>query len=117
MTVVFVSNPNHAEHAVEGHPESPERLEAVLALLEECGLLDRLVRTEPRQPVDEELSWLHTLSYVEALRHACAQGGGWADPDTYIVPGSCAAAWSAARAALAASRAVPPRPAAPAPWA
>src|SRR3990172_837810 len=106
MTVAFVTNPNHAEHAVEGHPERPERLESVLALLDECGLRSLLVRIEPRDASDEELSWLHPLPYVESLRRACAQGGGWADPDTYIVAGSCAAAWSAAGACLTATEAV-----------
>jgi acetoin utilization deacetylase AcuC-like enzyme len=106
MIVGFTTNPDHAAHDVEGHPECPERLESVLALLRESSLLDRLRPIEPRAATDEELSWLHPAGYIEALRQACANGGGWVDPDTYIVPGTCEAAWSAAGACLAATDAV-----------
>ncbi len=106
MTVGFVTNPNHVEHAVEGHSEGPERLEATLSLLEECGLLDRLERIEPRDATDEELASTHSPEYIEGLRRACAQGGGWFDPDTYVVAGSCGAARRAAGACLAAVDAV-----------
>ena len=33
MTVAFVTNPNHAAHAVDGHVERPERLDAALDML------------------------------------------------------------------------------------
>ena len=106
MTVGFVSNPLHVKHAVEDHPEGPERVQAVLALLEECSLLDRLERIEPRDAGDEELGWAHRPAFMEELRRACAQGGIWVSPDTYLLPGSCDAAWQAAGACLAAMEAV-----------
>ncbi|MEX1253042.1 MAG: histone deacetylase [Dehalococcoidia bacterium] len=106
MAVGFVTSPLHVGHCVEGHPEGPERLEAVLALLEESGVLDRMLRLEPRDATDEELSWVHPAAFVEALERACREGGGWADPDTYIVPGSCAAARQSAGACLEAIEAV-----------
>jgi acetoin utilization deacetylase AcuC-like enzyme len=106
MTVGFVTNPNHAAHAVDEHPEGPERLEAVLQLIEESGLINRLTTIAPRDASDGELTAVHREAYVEALRRACAQGGGWADPDTYIAPGSCDAAWLAAGACVAATEAV-----------
>jgi acetoin utilization deacetylase AcuC-like enzyme len=105
-TVGFVTNPEHAGHAVEGHHECPERVEAVLALLRESGVIERLRQIEPRAPADDELSWVHPQRYIDAVRRACAQGGGWVDPDTYITPRSCDAAWSAAGACLAATEAV-----------
>jgi len=107
MTKVgFVTNPNHAQHAVEGHPEGPERLEAVLQLLTESRLLERFAPIEPRDAADEELVAVHRQAYVEALRGACAAGGGWVDPDTYLARGSCDAAWLAAGACVAATEAV-----------
>ncbi len=106
ITVGFVDNPRHAGHAVEWHPEAPERLDAVLRLLEECGLRARLERIDPRDATDEELAWVHRPAYIEALRRACAEGGGWVDPDTYIRPRSCEAAWQAAGACLAATESV-----------
>jgi len=106
MTVGFVTNPNHAGHGIEGHPESPQRLEAVLALLGECGLLNRLEHIEPRDATDEELAWVHPPEFTATLRRTCADGGGWADPDTYLLPGSYAAALAAAGSTIAATDAV-----------
>jgi acetoin utilization deacetylase AcuC-like enzyme len=106
VAVGFVTNPNHVEHVMEGHPEGPERLQAVLALLGECGLLSRLERIEPRDATEEELAWVHRPKHIEALRRACAEGGGWFDPDTYVVSRSCEAAWRAAGACLTAVDAV-----------
>lgn len=106
MTVGFVTNANHIGHAVEGHPEGPDRLQAVLALLEECGLRDRLEPIEPRDATDEELTLVHRPEYVESLQRACAEGGGWFDPDTYVTARSCEAARRAVGACLAAVDAV-----------
>ena len=106
MTVGFVTNPNHAGHDVEGHPESPQRLEAVLALLNECGLIAKLEHIEPRDATDEELAWVHPPEFTAALRKTCADGGGWADPDTYLLPGSYAAALTAAGSCISATDAV-----------
>jgi acetoin utilization deacetylase AcuC-like enzyme len=104
--VGFVTNPEHAAHAIEDVQECPERLESVLALLRESGIIERLRQIGARAASDEELSWLHPIGYIDALRQACEQGGGWVDPDTYLVRGSCAAASSAAGACLAATEAV-----------
>ncbi len=106
MTVGFVTNPNHAAHAVEGHVESPERLDAALSLLRECGLLDRLTRIEPRVAGDDDLALVHSPRYLDALRSACEHGGGWFDPDTYCLRESCDVASAAAGACLAATDAV-----------
>jgi acetoin utilization deacetylase AcuC-like enzyme len=106
MTVAFVTTPLHAEHSAQDHPESPDRLEAVLSLVRECGLLERLRPVEPRDAGAEELTLVHEPRYIEALDRACAAGGGWADMDTYITPRSCAAARQAAGAVLAATDAV-----------
>ena len=106
MSVGFTYNPNHVGHGVEGHPERPERLEAAVALVRSSGLLERLLQIEPRDATDEELSWLHAPAYLESLRRTCQEGGGWFDPDTYCLPGSCDAARSAAGACLAATDAV-----------
>lgn len=106
MTVAFVTNPDHIGHSAPGHQEAPERLEAAIALLDECGLLERLQQIEPRPATDEELALIHPREYVAALDRACAEGGGWIDADTYLTARSCAAARSAAGACLQATDAV-----------
>ena len=46
---------------------------------------------------------IHDPGYLEALAEAGDRGGGWLDPDTYIVPGSLRAARLAAGATLQAA--------------
>jgi acetoin utilization deacetylase AcuC-like enzyme len=106
MTVAFVTSPLHIEHFAAGHPESPDRLEAVLSLLRECGLLERLLTVEARDATADELALVHDPRYIEALDRACAEGGGWADMDTYMTARSCAAARQAVGAVVAATDAV-----------
>ena len=64
---------------------------------------DRLVE-EPARPVsEEEIARVHDPAYVEVLDEAEARGGGSLDPDTYVVPGSVAAARTAAGATVRAA--------------
>ena len=102
----FVTNPNHYQHFTTGHPESPERLEVVLALLRESGLRDRLREIEPRDATDEELSWVHPAQFLEELRRICADGPGMIDMDTYVQPESFSIALTAAGSTVAATEAV-----------
>ena len=106
MTVAFVTNPNHYQHFTTGHPESPERLEVVLALLRESGLRERLPEIEPREATDEELSWVHPPQFLEELRRVCADGPGMIDIDTYVQPESYNIALTAAGSTIAATEAV-----------
>ncbi len=61
------------------HPFNPRRLELTISLIEELGLLAgpdvRVV--PPRQATDEELAWVHSPEYIEAVRK---MGGEGADP-------------------------------------
>jgi acetoin utilization deacetylase AcuC-like enzyme len=104
--VGFVTNANHAAHAVAEHPETPERLDALLRMVDESGLARRLVPIDAHDASDEALAVVHPQAYLDALRQACSSGGGWVDPDTYITPGSCDSAWLAAGACIAATDAV-----------
>ena len=106
MTVAFVTNPDHAAHAVDGPVERPERLDAALDMLRDSGLLDRLFQLECPAPKSVVLPPLHTRRYLARLREVCAAGGGWFDPDTYCLPASCTVARSAVGACFAATDAV-----------
>src|SRR3989304_536316 len=55
--VGYVYDPLYLEHEMPGHPESPARLWAIVAHLEESGVLARLTKIEPRDatPADIEL--------------------------------------------------------------
>ena len=89
----------------QGHPESPERLRAVLEALADAGLdLDRRQATEASVA---DLERLHPAAYVARLLEASpASGLNQLDADTVLSPGSIRAARLAAGAVVDAVRAV-----------
>ncbi len=85
-----------------GHPESPNRLRAIMQQLEQSGMAAHLVRIEPRRAEDEWITRVHSSGYVAALNRAAPATGRVAlDPDTSMSPGSLHAAYLAAGGALA----------------
>jgi acetoin utilization deacetylase AcuC-like enzyme len=104
----FVYHADYLAHDMGmGHPESPERLRAIVARLEESGVLRRLVRISPEPADDHWVSRIHTRRYVERLRsHSPESGRVSLDPDTSMSPGSLAAAYLAAGGALRAADAI-----------
>ena len=101
-----VYDPVFLEHGTPGHPESPARLQAILSLLEESGLCEKLVEVEARDAAAADLELVHSYELIAKVRGLAAEGGGWLDPDTYVVPRSYDAALRAAGGVLAAVDAV-----------
>ena len=101
----IVYHPQYLEHDMgAGHPESPDRLRAIISRLEHGGVLDRLVRIEPSPASDEWITQVHTASYVESLkRRAPISGRVSLDPDTSMSGGSLSAAYLAAGGSLSAA--------------
>jgi len=80
-----------------GHPERPERLEAIRDALGRVSYGSRLVRTQAT-PVDLDLvRRIHDPSYVAQVEATC-KTGGFLDPDTGVGPASWPAALDAAGA-------------------
>ncbi len=104
----LVYDPRYLEHDVgAGHPESPDRLRAIMRQLEQRGTAARLTRIEPRKAEDEWITQIHTPSYLAMLKaHVPTSGRVSLDPDTAISPGSLTAAYLAAGGALAAVDAI-----------
>jgi len=104
---LFATHPQYLEHlAGHGHPERPERLEAVLTGARFGGVQDALVPLEPRAATREELERVHPKSYLDAMQRFCASGGGRIDADTGANSASWEAAILAAGAGLAAIEAL-----------
>jgi acetoin utilization deacetylase AcuC-like enzyme len=103
--VLLVTDAAMDRHAAPGHPERPERRDAVARGVREAagtGLLER-----PAQPVDESLlTAVHDGDYLAALGQLDRAGGAWLDADTYLVPGSVEAARLAAGATVDVASAV-----------
>jgi len=104
----FVYHPAYLEHDMgAGHPESPNRLRAIMQQLEQSGTAARLTRIEPREAEDEWITQIHTPSYLAMLNtQAPTKGRVSLDPDTSMSPGSLTAAYLAAGGALAAVDAI-----------
>jgi acetoin utilization deacetylase AcuC-like enzyme len=112
MTTAFYSHPACRGHDMgAGHPECPGRLDAIDDFLIACGLDTALERREAPAVAASDLDLAHESRYVgelrELLEQAAADGGRHAiDPDTFVSPGTWAAALRAAGAAVAATDAV-----------
>lgn len=90
-----------------GHPEAPERLEAIHAGLAEAGLLESCVRVETQPATDATLQLVHTHDYLTRLDAACRQGYPYIDvPDSAICPESFEIARLAAGGVIEAARRV-----------
>ncbi len=98
----LVYHPAYLEHDMgAGHPESPNRLRAIMQQLERTGTAARLTRIEPRKAEDEWITEIHSPSYVAALnKYQPSSGRVSLDPDTSMSPGSLPAAYLAAGGAL-----------------
>ena len=85
-----------------GHPESSDRLRAVLHALE-GEAFQYLAREEAPPAAREELARVHPTFYIDAVMGAVPERGfGALDPDTHLSPGSGEAMLRAAGALVAA---------------
>jgi acetoin utilization deacetylase AcuC-like enzyme len=90
-----------------GHPESPNRLRAIMQHLEQSGTAARLTMIAPREAEDEWIMQIHRPAYLSMLKtNAPASGRLSLDSDTSMSPGSLTAAYLAAGGALAAVDAI-----------
>lgn len=109
MTTALFTHPSCLAHRPPfGHPESPDRLQAVLAALDapEFAALDR--RLAPLATLDQ-IARVHPAPYAEQIAARAPRPGEAAvalDPDTSLSAGSIEAALRAAGAMIAAVEAV-----------
>ena len=87
-----------------GHPERPERLEAVRRGIHQSGVDEALVPATPRPATRSEVEAVHDPVVFALLERIVEAGGGNLDPDTGLGPGSLDAALHAAGAGLEAVR-------------
>lgn len=106
VAVAVYSHPAMLDHRPgEGHPESPERLGAVLRALDEALLPIALQAARPA--TREELERVHPAAMIDAVEAAApASGRVPLDPDTWMSPGTLDAALLAAGAVVQAVEAV-----------
>lgn len=95
----------HERHYEIGHPERPERVEAIKSALQEFGYWQAYPQLEPDK-ISEDVLWaIHTPEYLRALEEICERGIHF-DADTYTTPASWDLALNSAGGAIAIARAV-----------
>lgn len=85
-----------------GHPERPQRIEAVLEALRAPALAGVIQWVEAQPAVREALTRVHPPAYLDMLQAIAEAGGTALDPDTAMGPRTWDAALASAGVALAA---------------
>lgn len=102
MACALIAHPDCSKHEMGAHhPEQPARLAAIEDQLIASGVGQYLERHDAPLASDEQLSRVHPLDYVRAIRDAAPRSGTvHLDPDTAMNPHSLNAALRAAGAAV-----------------
>jgi acetoin utilization deacetylase AcuC-like enzyme len=100
-TVVFAPACRH-HYAGAGHPERPQRLEAVLEALRVPHLASHVAWLEAAAAPRDAILRVHPATYVDRLERLAATGGGVLDADTLLGPRSWEAVLASAGVAVAA---------------
>lgn len=89
----IVTDRRYMRHTMgEYHPESPERLRGIYAMLETPEVAGKFVEIPVRPAVAEEILWIHTPTYLKTLAATAGQEYTYLDPDTQ----TCAYSYEAA---------------------
>lgn len=90
MSTGLLLDPVFKQHVTgAGHPERPERYDAVTGALEQAGLVKQLSRLERRQALEDELAACHTREYLAIAKRDVQSGArDLSTGDTTISPRS-----------------------------
>jgi acetoin utilization deacetylase AcuC-like enzyme len=105
MRTALLTHPDCLQHEMgPQHPESPDRLRAILNAIEAAGLVGALDLYEAPEATAAQLLRVHTKQYVDSVFEAAPDRGyAYLDPDTSMNPKSLSAALHAAGAAVVAT--------------
>jgi acetoin utilization deacetylase AcuC-like enzyme len=107
MSTAYITHPVFKEHQNgAGHPERPERLDAINEKLQAQSWQNKLLRPPFETATEATLALCHPREHVTRIRDMAARGGGMIDGDTFTSPRSYEAAALAVGAACAAVDAV-----------
>ena len=87
-------------HRTGSHPECPERLKSIHAMLQRSGLQNRCVLPEVLPADDADILRVHPEHHLRNIREFAADGGGRIEVDTVMSPESAAVATLAVGAAV-----------------
>ncbi len=103
MSTAVVWNPACRHHyGGAGHPERPQRFEAVLEALRSPELATLVSWVEASAATREAIERVHPPEYLDMLEALAGRGGGALDADTFLGPRSLESVLASAGVALAA---------------
>ena len=85
-----------------GHPERPQRIEAVLEALRSPDIASLITQVEAVPAGRAALERVHPPAYIDRLEQMAAEGGGALDADTFLGPSSWESVLASAGVALTA---------------
>jgi len=102
MPTALITHSVCVQHEISsGHPECPERIDAIISQLKQQELYDGLIHSEAPVASSEQLMLAHPESYIEMLRaHSPSSGTAQLDADTAMNPFSLQAALRGAGAGI-----------------
>jgi acetoin utilization deacetylase AcuC-like enzyme len=103
--LVYFYPDGHPAHREPGHPERPERIEAMVAGLETAGWWQPYPKLAPLELSPDLLGRVHTPAYLAQLERACKTGARL-DADTYTTPATWQLSLNAAGGSAATAAAV-----------
>lgn len=103
--LIFFYPEGHSDHCLKGHPERPERVEALVSALKSAGWWQRYPQITPARLPDGLLKRIHTPAYLDLLQKAVQQGM-YLDGDTYTTRSSWVLAQQAVAGSVGVARAV-----------
>ncbi|MBI5206278.1 MAG: histone deacetylase [Candidatus Firestonebacteria bacterium] len=80
----FVYSPYYLKHDTGHHPESPKRLQAIIDILKETSLYNKLIHLDPYKATEQEISLIHDADYAKEVWKKCTQNIRNIDMDTVI---------------------------------
>ncbi|MGB3716332.1 MAG: histone deacetylase [Candidatus Promineifilaceae bacterium] len=84
------------EHSQPGHPESPQRMLAIMDLLESTNILSEISQVDINPAQIEQIARVHSKALIQRIQQTCERGGGHLDADTYTTAESFKLALDAA---------------------
>jgi acetoin utilization deacetylase AcuC-like enzyme len=106
MTILFTDSWFLRHDTGPGHPERPDRLRAIAAMLDQTGLRARCATGTYQPVIDELLRRVHDAGQINLVRQVTQAGGGRIEADTVVSPESDQVARAAAGVGVAAVDAV-----------
>ena len=85
---VFYQSKTFLQHETGSHPESPQRLQAVMDEVAAKQIAGLTVENDPTVKIGQEIERVHSADYLKSVQQFCADGGGRIETDTVICPRS-----------------------------